>query len=241
MERFSVDTICFDYYGTLVDVGKPFVKIRQWFRKNLAARGQAESEEAFYYCFAKRRLKLTAEGKPFLRGAEVLVQSYLHACRTFAVRGDEEAFRALLKKLFTEPPAFREAHEVLSVLRKKWRVGLLTNADNDVLLSSVRRQGFAPDFICSSEDLQANKPQKIFFERAASRYALDSQRTLMVGDSLTEDILPAGDRGWHAVLAARGYPKRPRGICIIENLRELYGVLSWAGDDLPNAGADEKK
>lgn len=229
MKRFSVDTICFDYYGTLVDVGEPFVRIRQWFGQRLTARGQADSEEAFYYCFAKRRLKLTAEGKPFLRGAEVLAQSYLHACRTFAVRGDEEAFRTLLGKLFTEPPAFREAHEVLSVLRKKWRVGLLTNADNDVLLHSVQRQGFVPDFICSSEDLQVNKPQKAFFERAAAQYALDSRRTLMVGDSLTEDILPAEDMGWHAVLAARSYPKKPRGICIIENLKDLYGLLSLNG------------
>lgn len=63
-----IETVCFDYYGTLVKIGKPYVRIRKWMCERLAEQGKEALEAAFYYCFTKRRLKLLGEGKPFFEG-----------------------------------------------------------------------------------------------------------------------------------------------------------------------------
>lgn len=220
-----IETVCFDYYGTLVKIGKPYVRIRKWMCERLAEQGKEALEAAFYYCFTKRRLKLLGEGKTFLRGADAMAQGCMHACRTFDVNIDEDRFRGLLWQMFREPPAFKEAHTALSQLKRKYRIGLLTNADNDVLYESIRLQGFHFDFICSSEDMRSNKPQPAFFAGAAARHALDRQHTMMVGDSLTEDILPAAEMGWTSVLAVRGQEKVPPEICCVKSLTELSEIL----------------
>ena len=35
-----IETVCFDYYGTLVKIGKPYVRIRKWMCERLAEQGK---------------------------------------------------------------------------------------------------------------------------------------------------------------------------------------------------------
>ncbi|MFQ9799361.1 MAG: HAD family hydrolase [Clostridia bacterium] len=84
---------------------------------------------------------------------------------------------------------------VVDVLRKQYRVGLLTNADNAILLESITKQGFLFDCIITSENAKANKPDPRIFH-VAIELAGGSPRANGHGRRhFAEDIRPAQDMG----------------------------------------------
>ena len=75
----DIRAVALDYYGTLVDVGKPFDRIRAWFAEKL--HGSGVDPQTFFHRFSRERARLyTAE---FRLGYELLVESYEAACRRF--------------------------------------------------------------------------------------------------------------------------------------------------------------
>ena len=74
----DIRAVALDYYGTLVDVGKPFDRIRAWFAEKL--HGSGVDPQTFFHRFSRERARLyTAE---FRLGYELLVESYEAACVT---------------------------------------------------------------------------------------------------------------------------------------------------------------
>lgn len=58
----AVRAIAVDYYGTLVDVGRPFDVIRRWFASTY--RFPPAQERAFFMCFSKERAGAVCLGVP---------------------------------------------------------------------------------------------------------------------------------------------------------------------------------
>ena len=84
------------------------------------------------------------------------------------------------------------AREALEELRGKYRLFLASNGTASVQHSRLESAGLYPVFeqVFVSQALGANKPSKAFFDACAERipgYA--PQKALMVGDSLSSDIL----------------------------------------------------
>ena len=84
------------------------------------------------------------------------------------------------------------AEEAVQSLHKKYRLFLASNGTASVQHSRLTSAGLYPYFeqVFVSQDLGANKPSKAFFDACAERipgYA--PQKALMVGDSLSSDIL----------------------------------------------------
>ena len=86
---------------------------------------------------------------------------------------------------------------------KRQIIGLITNADNCYLYKSLRNNGFKFNFIITSEDSQVNKPDEAIFRKALEYAGEPPQNILMVGDSLSEDIIPCRNVGINAVLIDR--------------------------------------
>jgi len=81
------------------------------------------------------------------------------------------------------------------------RVALLTNGFSDTQVRKIEEAGEsqAVDFIWGPEEAGCLKPRRAFFETAMARAGCDPGQALMIGDSLTADILPAlsmGMRAW---------------------------------------------
>jgi HAD superfamily hydrolase (TIGR01549 family) len=64
--------------------------------------------------------------------------------------------------------------------------------------------GLPADFILTSDDLGAEKPDVAFFERLIARQDLQPETTAYVGDRFENDILPAQKAGLRGVLLRRG-------------------------------------
>ena len=84
------------------------------------------------------------------------------------------------------------ALEAVESLAKKYRLFLATNGSYSVQNSRMTSAGLYPYFegCFVSEQLGHNKPTPEFFEKAFARIpGFDPARAIMVGDSLTSDIL----------------------------------------------------
>lgn len=84
------------------------------------------------------------------------------------------------------------AAEALAALSKKYRLFAATNSSVQVQAGRLERTGLGHHFekIFISEEIGVNKPAKDFFDRCFARIpGFDPAKAMMVGDSLTSDIL----------------------------------------------------
>jgi len=96
----------------------------------------------------------------------------------------------------------------------------VTNADNDILYQSIQKHGLQFDFVITSEAVRCNKPGKAIFQKAIACAKVSASELLMVGDSLTEDMLPAREMGMNCVWMNREH--RVQGVS--ENLRQIFDI-----------------
>ncbi len=129
---------------------------------------------------------------------------------------------------------YPETIPLLEELRDRgYRLSLITNGISNVqhgrLDSSKTKQYF--DVICISEEIGVQKPRKEFFDKffnLANLGQSDKQRCLVIGDSLSSDILGGNNAGidtcWYN---PSGKPKDPdiRPTYEIELLQELLALL----------------
>ena len=105
------------------------------------------------------------------------------------------------------------AKEALDALRGKYRLFLASNGTASVQHSRLTSAGLYPYFeeVFVSQALGANKPSRAFFDACAARIpGYDPRKALMVGDSLTSDILGGINAGmktcWVCPRGAQGRP-----------------------------------
>ena len=218
-----IQAIAFDYYGTLVEIGQPFERIREWFDRFLqrSGRNSKELSDAFFMRFSRERAALANAGK-YRPGYEILTTSYVRACERYHLLADEDDFSLFVCELFLRPQAYAGAVDLVASLRQRYRVGLITNADNGILRHSILRRGFLFDFVVTSEDVGCCKPHPTVFERALELERLSPNQMLMVGDSPVEDIRGAQQCGMPAVQICR-QGELPGEGCIrqLSQLRQL--------------------
>lgn len=84
------------------------------------------------------------------------------------------------------------ALEALQNLSKQYKLYLASNGTAKVQAGRLASAGISPYFqeIFVSQEIGANKPDLAYFERCFTRIpGFDPKKTMMVGDSLTSDIL----------------------------------------------------
>lgn len=90
------------------------------------------------------------------------------------------------------------AQELLETLFGKYKLFIATNGTKKVQLSRIKDSGIARYFggIFISEDLGYNKPDRMFFEKCFELIGnVDPDETVIVGDSLSSDILGGNNAG----------------------------------------------
>ena len=105
------------------------------------------------------------------------------------------------------------AKEALDTLRGRYRLFLASNGTASVQHSRLTSAGLYPYFeeVFVSQALGANKPSRAFFDACAARIpGYDPRKALMVGDSLTSDILGGINAGMKTCwVCPRGTQGRP--------------------------------
>jgi 2-haloalkanoic acid dehalogenase type II len=198
----SADVICFDYYRTLVKLESPFVDIQEYITGYITRHEPEIDVKKFFGRFTRCRAVLSTAPE-FRLGIDILTQSIDRACAWFKIGSFGKEFKSFCEGLFTFTEKYSDADRILAVLSSKYRVGLLTNADNYIIRQNILQNGFKFDFVFTSEDAKANKPDRRIFELAQQKLCITPDRMVMVGDSLFDDISGALAQGMRCIWVNR--------------------------------------
>jgi 2-haloacid dehalogenase len=191
------EALTFDCYGTLID----------WETGLLAAlRGVLGAPRV--PCDDERLLRLYAEAEgaieagPYLPYREVLARALerIAAALGFALADGER--RALARSL-PDWPAFADTVPSLEALRRRFRLGIVSNIDDDLFAGTARRLRVPFDAVVTAQQVGSYKPAPAHFHRVLERLALPKEKVLHVAQSRYHDIAPARALGWSTVWVNR--------------------------------------
>jgi 2-haloacid dehalogenase len=181
----SFDALTFDCYGTLIDWETGILAA---LRPVLDAHGAALEDEPLLEAFARREAAL--EAGPYLRYADVLAGSLggIGQDLGFAPSADEQ--RAFGRSV-ADWPAFADSPAALARLKERFRLGVITNCDDDLFAASNERLGVDFDWVVTAEQARGYKPRVQNFIFAFERIDVPRERILHVAQSLFHDHVPA--------------------------------------------------
>jgi len=193
----AFDALTFDCYGTLIDWETGILAA---LAPVLAAHGAAAGDEELLERFAVHEAEL--EAGPHRRYREVLAGALrgIGADLGFTPTPDElAAFGASV----ADWPAFPDSADALGRLGRRFRLGVITNCDDDLFAASAARLDATFDVVVTAEQAGAYKPGHRGFELAFERLGLPGERVLHVAQSLFHDHVPAKALGLTTVWVDR--------------------------------------
>ena len=193
--RFEV--ITFDCYGTLIDWEAGLLAA---LRTVLARRGRMVPDEELLARFA--RLESPIQQGPYRRYREVLRETMRRLAAEVGFEPTAEDLDALAVSLPDWPP-FADTVEALRTLATRYRLGIVSNVDDDLFQGTARRLGIEFSWVITAEQARSYKPSRQNFHRALERIGLAWDRVLHAAQSLYHDIGPARSLGLATVWVNR--------------------------------------
>ena len=190
-DRF--DVLTFDCYGTLIDWETGIVSA---LRSILDAHQVTASDEQVLETFARHEAVI--EAGPYRRYREVLAECLdrIGADLGFAATDAErEAFAASV----ADWPAFSDSPAALRELKRRFKLAVITNCDDDLFAGSKARLDVDFDWVVTAQQAGAYKPSHRNFERAFETIDAPRERILHVAQSLFHDHVPAKELGMTTV------------------------------------------
>jgi 2-haloacid dehalogenase len=182
-DRF--DVLTFDCYGTLIDWE---AGILAGLRRVLDPHGVAVTDDELLEAYARAEADL--EAGPYRRYREVLGEGLSRVSDEQGVKptaAEIDAFGGSVG----DWPAFSDSAAALARLAKRFRLGVITNSDDDLFALSNRRLGVEFDWVVTAQQVGAYKPDPRNFEVALERIGGRRERVLHVAQSLYHDHVPA--------------------------------------------------
>ena len=194
-DRF--DVLTFDCYGTLIDWEAGLLAA---LRAPLAARGIEAPDDALLEAFGRHEAEL--EAGPYRAYREVLagvLDAMLGHQGEVATAEERAAFGASV----ADWPAFPDSSAALARLHERFKLGVITNCDDDLFAASERRLGLSFDWVVTAQQARRYKPNPRGFELMFERVGLPPSRILHVAQSLFHDHVPAKRLGLSTVWVDR--------------------------------------
>jgi 2-haloacid dehalogenase len=189
----DVDALTFDCYGTLIDWE---AGIARGLGVMLASQGITAEVEELLERFAGHETAL--EAGPYRRYREILAEAGRRIGRDYGVEPSDEAAEAFAASV-GEWPAFPDSAAALARLAERFRLGVITNCDDDLFAQSNRRLGVTFDWIVTALQAGSYKPDPRNFELAFERIDVPRERIVHVAQSLYHDHVPAKALGMTTV------------------------------------------
>ena len=232
-------TLLFDFGGTLDTAGCHWGKFLWYaYKRN----GIPVTEEQFReaYVHAERTL-----GKqPIIQSHDTFLSMLTNKLRIefeyLLSRGwlvadkveAERMQRILLNDIYEKVKTnISESRRVLSELKKKHRLGLVTNfyGNMSVVLEEFDLSSYF-ETVTESAVVGVRKPDSQIFNLAVESLDEKAENVVVIGDSYTKDILPAHEMGCHTIwLKGEGLTSEEPITCVadyvIKNLVELQPIL----------------
>ena len=195
------DALTFDCYGTLIDWE---TGILAGLRSVLRQRGIEPPDDELLERYAAS--EASTEAGPYQRYREVLARGLLDVARAYGIEPTVAELAAFGGSV-VDWPAFPDSPDALARLAERFRLGVITNCDDDLFAASNRRLGATFDWIVTAEQVGSYKPSERNFEIAFARIDVPRQRVLHVAQSLFHDHLPARRFGLSTVWVDRRHDR----------------------------------
>ncbi|MCZ4224310.1 YjjG family noncanonical pyrimidine nucleotidase [Pedobacter rhodius] len=101
----------------------------------------------------------------------------------------------------TKTNLFEGAENVLSYLKEKYTLHIISNGFKETTLTKMKLSGLNPYFdnVIISEDVGVNKPNPMIFKYALDKAKGLKEESIMIGDSLEADVYGALNFGMEAI------------------------------------------
>jgi len=198
-DRF--DALTFDCYGTLIDWEAGILGA---LRRVLGPRGVVPPDDELLERYA--RSEAVAEAGPYLSYREILGRCLREIGISYAVTPDDMEV-ATFGGSVVDWPAFPDSAAALERLHTRFRLGVLTNCDDDLFAGSARRLGIEFDWVVTAQQVGSYKPNPQNFQTMVDRLGIPRDRILHVAQSLFHDHVPAKALGLTTVWIDRRHDR----------------------------------
>jgi 2-haloacid dehalogenase len=179
------DVLTFDCYGTLIDWE---TGIARALRTALGGPARDLDDEGLLAAFARH--EAAAESGSYLPYREVLARTARAVASELDLAIGDDAAKAFGDSV-GDWPAFPDSATALLMLQERFRLGVITNCDDDLFARSNARLGVKFDWVITAQQVGSYKPNPRNFEFALERIGLPRDRILHVAQSLFHDHVPA--------------------------------------------------
>ena len=223
MDR-TFDIVTFDCYGTLIDwesgIAAAFID---------AARADSITLQRDEVLRAYETIEPVVERERYLPYREVLTETALRVARSLGWQRNDGTF--LPSSLPSWTP-FADTNAALERLRDAgYRLGILSNVDDDLLAETRRHFTVDFDLIITAQQVRSYKPAPGHFVKAKER--IGDARWLHAAQSNFHDVVPANAMGIPtAWVNRRGDVALPGGVPTHE-VRDMGGLADLLAPEKP--------
>ncbi len=224
-----VKAIVFDVHRTLVDdSGFPRERIIR-----LLTEAGVEVDADEYYALYDRLTRDLFDWphiQPFISIREIHRRRLRRFYQYYHVNRDVEADLDYLWQEMGTGRIYPDAVQILSRLTDRYKLGLLSNADDDdPLIQILLQAGYVFDAVVTSEEVGVYKPHSAMFARMLQNLNMEPYHVLMVGDSPVSDVMGARQAGITIAWINRKQialpPDLPKPDFEVSSLTELIPIL----------------
>jgi 2-haloalkanoic acid dehalogenase type II len=222
-KKGEYEVVTFDCYGTLIDWE---TGIRASFKQWLGDLGLAQSEEAKVFDLYEEEEKRIEALKPYRSYRTLLSEAASATARRFGKNVPKDLSILLAEQLPGWDP-FPDTNSALERLAKKFRLGILSNVDDDLLTGTLKHFTTSFDIVVTAERVKSYKPRFKHFEEA--RRIIGDRGWLHVAASLYHDIEPASKLGIKTAWVNRKNSKQGRKYSgrIVREVEDLTQLADW--------------
>lgn len=203
---FSRKTVLtFDCYGTLIDWEAGILAAVQ---PVLRAHGRELADEHILETYA--RLESAAEVGPYRPYRQILADVMRGLSEHFGFMASPAEAEVLAASVGEWPP-FADTPEALTALRRRFKLAIVSNIDDDLFAASQRRLGVSFDWVITAQQARSYKPSLNNFRVALERIGRPPDQLLHVAQSLFHDHVPARQLGLDSVWVNRRSDKHGSG------------------------------
>jgi len=214
------EVLTFDCYGTLID----------WETGILSSLGRVVrdhrpdlSDDAILEAYAAA--EAAEESGAYVPYRLVLRNAVRAVAGRFGFAPTSDELSCLERSLGDWPP-FPDTVPALRALATMFRLGVISNVDDDLFESTAGTLVVEFDWVITAEGVGSYKPCARNFEHALRRIGLPRDRILHVGQSLYHDIAPAGEAGLRTVWVNRRGDRDGFGATAVSTARPDLEVRS---------------
>ncbi len=238
----SIKAVIFDYYETLADIRTParerlFDGIARDVGHELPPREAYKQWVERTSADANLRFGVSHSARPATGGEPFEFRTFWDSWRErfvelfqyWGVDAGGEFGADAYTQFHIDAELYPEVRDTLQELGRSCRLAILSNADDEMLMGSVAKNGLAFETVISSEELRVYKPHVSIFRQTCERMGIQPSEALYVGDTPWADVEGSRNAGMGQAWINRHDIEWPGDIeppqYEVRSLGELVGIL----------------